>query len=300
MRKRLIRWALLLTAVVAWSASAQELEPRRWSHLPVGSSFSGFGTVYTDKSIRDIPALEIEDADGELYSAVASYVHVFDLFAKTGRIDVNLPYTSARWDGLLSGEPASTRRRGFNDPRLRLSVNLVGSPAQRGDKFIPNYADTIVGAAVEVVVPVGYYNDERLLNISGNRWVVRPQIGVVHTRGKWSAEVTASAFFYEDNDDFFGGRKYEEDNVYAGQLHLIHTFRPGLWASVSGAYGTGGRVKVDGERTGERLKKTLWGLAVGLPIDRRQGVKFAYIRGDTHQDTGSDSNRYLFAYSMMW
>ncbi|MGI9291654.1 MAG: transporter [Gammaproteobacteria bacterium] len=295
-----LRWALLLALFVSLPLCAQELEPRRWSHLPVGSSFAGFGSVYTDGSIRDIPSLEIEDADAEIYSAIASYVHVFDVLGKTGRVDVLLPYSTARWDGLLRGESASTRRRGFNDPRLRFSVNLVGSPAQRGDKFVKNYADTIVGAAVEVVVPAGYYNGDRLLNISGNRWVVRPQFGVVHNRGKWSGELTASAFFYEDNDDFFGGKELEEEPVYAIQGHLIHTFRPGLWASLSGAYGSGGRVKIDGERSGERLKKTLWGLSFGLPIDARQGIKFAYIRGDTHKDTGSDSNRFLFAYSMMW
>jgi len=299
-RRQSIICLLLFGLLGATLSHAQELEPRRWSHLPVGANFMGIGGVYTDGSIKDMPTVQIENADAEIYSGMLSYVRVLDVFGKSGRVDVLLPYSTARWDGQLRGEAASTRRRGFNDPKVRFAVNLIGSPAQRGSEFVRNYSDTIVGAAVEVTVPVGDYNEDRLLNLGSNRWVIKPQFGVVHTWGKWSGEVTASAWLYEDNDKFYRGTKLEQDPVYALQAHLIHTFRPGLWASLSGAYGSGGSKLLDGERTGARVSKSLWALSVGFPIDRRQGVKLAYVRGDTHNDTGTDSNQYLLAYSMMW
>ncbi len=122
-----------------------------------------------------------------------SYVRVFGLFGKSARVDVLAPYSTARWDGKLEGKPASARRRGFNDPKVRFAVNLVGSPAQSGAAFRRFKTNTIVGAAVKVTVPVGENKKDKLLNLGGNRWVVKPQVGIVHNWDKWAAEITGSA-----------------------------------------------------------------------------------------------------------
>jgi hypothetical protein len=183
---------------------------------------------------------------------------------------------------------------------VRFAVNLLGSPAQRGPAFQRYVTNTIVGAAVEITVPVGEYRDDKLINLSDNRWVLKPQFGVVRNWGKWAAELTASAWFYQDNDDFFGGKTLEQDPLYGLQTHLIYTFQPGLWASVSAAYGTGGQTSVDNVDTPDRISKTLFAISAGAPIDRKQGVKATYLRGDTRQKTGSDDNTFLFAYSLMW
>ena len=59
-------------------------------------------------------------------------------------------------------------------------------------------------------------------------------------------EVTGSVYLYSDNDEFWNGNRLETDDVYAVQGHLIHTFRPGLWASLSTAYGSGGEAQING------------------------------------------------------
>jgi len=286
--------------LAAHSVVAQELEPRRWTHLPVGANFISIAGQYNDQKILSEPTLQLQNVRADVYTAAASYVRVFDAFGKSGRIDVLLPYSIGRWDGLLEGEPASTRRSGFNDPHVRFAVNMVGSPAQRGAEFQQYKVNTIVGVAIDITVPVGEYNDARLINLSDNRWVLKPQFGVVHNWEKWAAEVTASAWFYQDNDEFFGGKTLEQDPLYGVQTHLIYTFGPGVWASVSGAYGAGGQTSVDRIDAPDRTDKTLWAISAGLPIDRKQGVKATYLRGDTYRDTGSDSNTLLFAYSLMW
>jgi hypothetical protein len=286
--------------LLANSASAQELEPRRWAHLPVGANFAGVGYVYTDSDINFNPTLEIEDATGEIHTTAISYVRALDVFGKSGRIDVLVPYSNGRWEGLLEGEPASTRRSGFNDPKFRFAVNLLGSPAQRGEAFRQYKVNTIVGAAIEITAPLGDYQDDKLINLGKNRWAIRPQLGIVHNWDKWAAELTTSAWFYTDNDDFSGDMTLEQDPVYALQGHLIYTIRPGLWVSASAAYGGGGQQSIDGTEVGEQIGKYLYAASFGLPVNRKQGVKFSYIRGETTKDTGDDSNRVLMAYSVMW
>jgi len=291
--------ALMLLAVTQ-SAVAQELQPRRWTHLPVGANFFGIGSAYSDKKISVDPAIELEGVEAEVYTTVMRYVRVLDLFGKSGRVDVIVPYSSARWEGELEGQPASTRRRGFGDPSVRLAINLLGSPAQRGEEFRRFKVSTIVGASMELTVPVGDYNRDRLINLGSNRWVVKSQLGVTRTWSNWSAEVTGSAWFYGDNDKFARDSTLERDSLYGVQGHLIYEFKPGLWTSLSAAYGAGGQTKIDGVKSGDRVGKRLLAASFGLPLNSKQGMVLTYLRGDTDKDTGSDDNTYLLAYSIMW
>ena len=166
----------LMLFLSAGLATAQVLEPRRWSHLPVASSFTGFGYSYTDFDIAFDPSLEIENATAEVHTLVFNYLHVIDVFGKSGRIDLLVQHSNGRWEGLLQGEPASTERNGFNDPRLRVAVNLLGSPAQRGSQFQPIANNTILGVALDVTAPLGEYKNDKLINLGTNRWSFRPQL----------------------------------------------------------------------------------------------------------------------------
>ena len=64
---------LLFVALISIGGelSGQELEPRRWSHLPSGINFIGLGTAYTFGDIHFNPVLRIEDA--EVDSAIGSH-----------------------------------------------------------------------------------------------------------------------------------------------------------------------------------------------------------------------------------
>jgi len=301
LRPGLVAAVLMISGLLfAESALAQEVEPRRWTHLPVGANFLGVGYGYSDVDILFSPALQLENVNGKIHSAVVSYVRGLNVFGKTGRVDVLVPYSVGRWDGLLEGQPASTRRSGFNDPRLRFAVNLIGPPAQGGASYRPFNAGTILGVALEVTVPVGEYHEEKLINLGTNRWTFRPQIGVVHSWGKWAAELTGSAFFFTDNDDFYQNTAREQDPLLALQGHLIYTFRPGMWASLSSAYGAGAQSTIDGVGIDDKRGKYLLAASFGYSINRRQGLKFTYLHGTTTENTGSDSDRVILAYSVMW
>jgi hypothetical protein len=142
----------------------------------------GLGFVYTDGDIAFDPVLELEDVTVEQKMAVVSYLRAFDLFNKSARFDVRLPYKDAQWEGRLAGVPGTADRKGPGDPRLRLSVNFIGAPALKGKAYqtfrASNPVNTVVGAALSVTLPFGDYNDERLLNLGQNRLIFRPQLGL--------------------------------------------------------------------------------------------------------------------------
>lgn len=294
----LLLWLCLAAPQSLW---AQDLEPRRWTHLPVGSNYISAFAIDTSADVFLDPVLLIEDGEADFRTAGFSYLHAFDLAGKSARFDVRIPYQRARWSGLLDGEFRTVRRSGFADPRLRLSVNFLGAPALRGEAFrqyrTSRPVHTVAGAALSVTLPLGEYMEDRLLNIGQNRYTIRPQIGAVHIRGPWAFELTGSVFFHTDNDNFRGTRRREQDPLAAVQTHIIHTFRPGLWASLSAGYGWGGESTVDGAPRDDARSDFLSALSIGIPINRTTGIRFSYVRVRTNEDIGSDSDNFAIAIS---
>ena len=305
LQKIVISFVLLLLLQLAAMnvAQAQDLEPRRWSHLPTGLNVIGVGTGWTDGDILFDPVLLIEDATFDLYPLGLGYVRSFGLFGRSSRVDVIVPYASGRWRGLLDGEFTEVQRRGFADPRVRFSINLWGAPALSGKEFIQYKRDhpvtTTIGAGLQIRVPLGEYTQERLINLGQNRWVFKPQLGVLHQRNKWQFELTGSVFLHQTNKEFYKGSELKQDPTLFVQAHAIYTFKPGWWASFSGGYAYGGRAHVD-DVPKSNVRARYIALSFGLPINRHQSMKFTYLTSDTHVPTGNNTDALLAAWSINW
>jgi len=235
---------LLGLGLGATPCHAQDIEPRRWSHLPLDTNFLGVGYAYTSGDIFLNPVLQIEDGKFDMNTYALKYIRSFALFDKSARIDITQNYQSGDWSGLQAGQPISTARDGWADTTVRFAINLLGAPPLAGKEFADYRAhadcETIIGAGLAVDLPTGQYFDDKLINLGNNRFAFRPQLGLVHQRGKWTGELTTSARFFTDNEDFFNGKHLQEDPVYFVQGHLIYNFTPGLWLSASMGYFFGG------------------------------------------------------------
>lgn len=280
---------------------AQDTEPRRWAQIPTGVNFVGLAYSYTDGDIFFDPLLLIEEATFELHGSAFAYIRTLGFMGKSARAEFALPYAAGRWEGILDGEFVSVRRRGPGDARARFSMLLYGGPAETPQEFAKSVkSNTVIGAALAVTIPTGDYNSDRLINLGANRWVIRPQLGVTHTRGKWTGEVTGSVYFYADNNHFWKETRLETDPLFAVQGHLIYTFRPGLWTSISTAYGWGGEATVNGDAKNNPSGNWLTALSFGFPITHKQGIKIAWLRGRTQKPTGADIDSLILAYSVMF
>jgi hypothetical protein len=289
--------------LLAWANAsiAQDLEPRRWSQMPTGLNFVGIGLGHVEGDILFDPVLLIEDAKFDSQAAGLVYVRSFGLAGKSARLDFSLPYRAGRWEGTVDGEFTHIRRRGFADPRVRFSMLLYGGPAQTPAEYAKSKkSNTVVGAAIAVAMPLGDYFDQKLINLGSNRWTVRPQLGVTHTRGKWTGEITGSVFWYSDNDRFWKGNELKTDPLWALQAHVIYSFKPGLWASISTGYGWGGESTINGDAKNNPSGNWLTALSFGFPIDRRQGVKIGLLTGRSQKTTGADIDSLFVAYSVMF
>lgn len=301
-----LKYVLLGTGVMllVMQSVAQELEPRRWSHLPIGVNFAGIGGAYYMADIFVDPVLQLEDVKMEEGTLAVSYLRTFKFFDKSARAEVLQAVNWATWSGLLAGQPAETSRQGLADPRLRLAVNLVGAPPLKGEEFARYRAglkrETIVGMGLVVHFPLGSYQDDKLLNLGANRFTFRPQVGVTHNWGKWSVELTGSLWFYTANDDFVGGHVLEQDPLLTMQAHCVYTFRPGLWLGCGMGYGYGGQSIVDGTRASDLKGNLGYTVGASYSFTRSLGIKFGYTGIRTMESTGLDSHSFVLAMSVMW
>jgi hypothetical protein len=294
-------FAILAFFVWFGQAAAQDLEPRRWTAVPAGVNVVGAGYVGLQGDVLFDPVLKIEGAKVSGHVVGVSYVRSFAIGSKLARFDAVVPWQNMRWSGLLDGAPATAERVGLADPVLRISVLLAGAPASGSKSDENKKSNTIFGVAVAVSVPLGEYKSDKLLNLGQNRYYIRPQLGVLHTRGKWSYELTGSTFIYTDNDDFFGGLKLEQDPLYALQGHVVRVFdKPGYWVALSTGYGWKGDTVVDGVRSDNSQKRWLSSLAFGIPIAKKQGMKFAYLRDRTKTNNGANVDSLAIAWSMIF
>lgn len=288
--------------VVAGGVAANDVEPRRWTPLPIGTTVVGVGVIRGEGDVAFDPLLRLEDATVETTTTEVSVVHAFDLLGQTARFDVRVPQQHAFWEGLLDGAPRTRDVRGLGDPRLRLSVNFIGAPALAASEFQAYRAarpvNTVAGAALAITLPLGQYQDDKLLNLGNNRFAITPQLGVVHSRGPWSYELTGSVSFFTDNSDFLVHQTREQDPLFALQAHVVYAAPSGWWASLGAAYDWGGESAVDRVAKGDYRETFFFGLSAGLSIDRQSSVQVAYVGSRTQTDIGSDTDNIGLGFSI--
>jgi hypothetical protein len=288
----------------ALSVRANDIEPRRWGHLPIGANFLTAGYIHTSADIYIDPVLRIEDVKMDLDTWAAKYIHSFELFGKSSRIDLTQGYQHGSWDGNVDGAPRSIEREGLSDSLVRFAMNLYGAPPLKGKDFAAWSAsqkrETIVGAGVVVQLPTGDYMEDKLINLGSNRYTIRPQFGVTHTRGKWTGELTGEVWFFTDNTQFFNGNKLETAPLYTGQTHLIYTFRPRLWLGGSLGYSTGGESTLNGTSKDDRRKASAWALSLGVPVSRQVNAKVAFLSSRVEDRIGQDTDSFALGVAYNW
>lgn len=293
------RAALGVFVLTAASAHSQDLEPRTYSNAPVGLNFFIVGFAHSEGGLSTDPALPIEDAKLRIDTGVLAYAQSLDLSGKPGKFDVVAPYSDLSGSALVAGDLVTRAVDGFGDPRFRLSVILYGAPALSLQEFAGYKQDTLIGASVQVSVPVGQYDPSRAVNLGTNRWSLKPEVGLSKTLGPLTLELTGSVTFYSTNDDYFGGKTLELDPIYSTQAHVIYSFGRGIWAALNGTYYWGGRTTIDGVSGDTRLGNSRVGATLTLPVNRLHSIKL-YASTGASTRTGTDFDTAGLAWQYRW
>jgi hypothetical protein len=213
-------WILVCAGLVSGAASAQDLEPRAYSNVPVGLNFAVAGYGYMEGEVATDTALPIDDAELDLNTALLAYARSFDWLGRVGKVDLIAPYSWLSGSAQVVGEPLEREVHGFHDPRLRLTWNFYGAPALSMDEWVRRHEDLVIGASFQVQAPVGRYDEDRVVNLGSHRWTFKPELGVSKAWGRVSLELAAAVTLFQDNRDFVGKTR-EQEPLYAFQAHAV-------------------------------------------------------------------------------
>jgi len=267
--------------------AAQDLEPRAYSNSPIGLHFVVVGYAYSMGKFLTDPSLPVENVSIASHVGVLGGATVLDVLGQSAKLELVIPYVSLGAKGQVFGMPHARYIDGFGDPAFRFSMNFIGAPALTAAEFSKYRRNFILGGSIRFTVPLGQYDDTRLVNVGSNRWSLKPEIGFSKAFGSWTVELAPAVTFYTDNGDFFGGRTREQGQLYSAQAHVSYTFTPGFWLGLDAAYFNGGRTTVDDVENNDRLEGTRFGVTLALPVNRYHSIKLYAATGynaDRHHD----------------
>ena len=279
-----VRWVMSVAGVLAVAAAvaplaSQDLEPRAYSNAPTSMNVALISYGYAWGGVEFDPTLPIEDVTASVHRFGAGYYRSFALFGKMASFSLAVPVVDAHLEGLVEGEFATGDFVGFGDPRARLSWLFIGGPALRPAEFAQRPRNPItVGATVATQIPIGEYDNTKLINLGANRWAVKTEVGFSVPLNRLSVEGAAGVWWIADNTDLQGMTK-AQDPVATFQLHVSYTFRPGLWLGANGTFFAGGRSELDGVKRDDELRNSRLGTTLSIPLAPRHAIKLTYVNG---------------------
>jgi hypothetical protein len=303
LRGRIARTVTLLSVaifvLVSTHAHSAELEPRAYSNAPVGLNFLMAGFAHSEGGYSTDPSLPIDDAHLNINTGILAFARSLDVWGKSGKFDVVMPYSKLSGSALVGGLPKERNVSGLNDPRFRFSVNFIGAPALSKQEFAGYQQDLIVGASVQVSAPLGQYDSSKLINLGTNRWYVKPDIGLSKALGAFTLELSAGATFFTKNDNYYGGGTLEQEPLYTTQAHVTYSFGGGVWAALDATYDYGGRTTANGVQNNDEQRNSRFGATLAMPMNRDYSIKL-YASTGVSIRTGSNYNLAGAALQYRW
>lgn len=275
--------AVIVMLALPLPVSAQAPARFYWKNLVGGSAVP---VIYMDMSGNANPLdpahFVIPEASFEASIALGGYAQTFTLFNRSAMAAALLPVGRVSGGGSVLGRDFTQDTNGFGDPTLEFVINLVGPPPieniPQAMRYEPGFSLDLL---VDLVVPIGEYDNDELLNMGQNRWYGRVAAPIVWQIGSWvpgrrtTLEFLPSLWLYDDNDDFVGAQ-LSTDPKFQLEAHLTRDFHEHLWGSLDVNWVAGGKSSLNGVE-GEDLDMVGVGFTLGYHVNDNIQLTAGYL-----------------------
>jgi hypothetical protein len=266
---------------------AQDLTPRAYVITPLRSSAVTLSFIFNDGELLFEGTVPITGATGRLSVPAVSLYRSFSFFGRSANVAATLPYGVGTFKGTVAEAEIEAYRSGLLDSVFRLSVNLVGAPAMELAEMRSWQQKHLLGASLKIVAPTGQYDPTKLINLGGNRWAIKPELGYSWRWGHWVLDAYASIWFFTRNPEFFSRNQYvpgtqaqTQDPIAAFETHLSYDVRPRFWVSFDANFWRGGRTSLNGVENPATLQQSSRiGVTASFPLTKHQALKLGYADG---------------------
>ncbi|MEH6592543.1 MAG: transporter [Halioglobus sp.] len=287
------------------SVSAQVPARFYWKSLDGGSAVP---VIYMDMSGNSNPLdpshFVVPESSFEASVALGGYAKAFSLFDRSALVAALLPVGRISGGGSLFGRDFNQNTNGFGDPTLEFVINVLGPPSIKNIpeamRYEPGFS---VDLLVDLIVPIGEYDNEEVLNMGQNRWYGRIGAPVVWQIGSWvpgrrtTLELLPSAWVFGDNDDFVG-HTLSTDPKFQLEAHLTRDFHKDLWGSIDINWMRGGKSSLDGLE-GDDLDMVGLGFTLGYQFSDNVQLTAGYL-ASVNDDGPTDLQMDVFKVSLVF
>ena len=205
------------------------------------------------------------------------------------------------------GSSFSESSSGFGDPSVAFVTNLIGTPRLKSTVDLLNYEPGFsMDLALLVSVPIGVYENDKLVNLGLNRWFGRIALPLKYHFGVFSPgymssfEITPSVYLFGDNDDFNGGHTLKNEPIWQIESHLTHDFSRKFFGSIDLLYQNGFQSEVDGTEFGEKLEIGSLGFSMNYEIQDNIMIRTSYnsnVFGDDNLKTSVIRLQFVYSWN---
>jgi hypothetical protein len=282
--------ASLTSLAVATGAplGAQDLTPRAYVITPLGTGVVNLSYIYNDGELLFDGTVPITGATGRLSVPAVSLYHSLSFFGRSANVSATLPYGVGTFKGRVVEAEVEAYRSGLLDSVFRFAVNLKGAPAMELPEMRQWRQTHLLGASLKIVAPTGQYDPTKLINLGGNRWAIKPELGYSLRFGRnFIVDAYAAVWLFTRNPEFFSRNQYfpgtqdqTQDPIFAFETHISYDVRPRLWISLDGNFWSGGRTSLNGVENPATLQRSSrLGVTASIPLTRHQSIKVGFADG---------------------
>ena len=233
----------------------------------------------------------VPGADFQAAMSMAGYAKFLPVLKRSAMVSVLVPMGRISGNMNLNGLDYSSTARGFGDPMVQFTINIIGPKAIMNIpdmlRYKPRFSVDVVGS---LAVPIGEYDNTSPINIGQNRWYGRIGTPVVWQIGPWvpgkrtTLEFLPAIWLFSDNNDFVGV-KMETEPLYQLEAHLTRDFMERLWGSFDVISYSGGKATIDGVE-GSKMSNIGMGGTLGYHVNDNLQLTVSY--SSTVKDTDAE------------
>jgi hypothetical protein len=313
----------LAVPMICGPANAQDDGARTYWKGRAGTNV--VSVQYLDMNLQASDVLQFDPshyiypaADAEASIFVLSWARHMTLFNRPsvlsanligGSVDVEFDTTITPPEflppGVVPGFSFSQSASGYGDPSVQLDVNLFGTPPINAIFDYLNYEPTwTLDAAFMLGVPLGQYDDDKVVNLGLNRFYGRLAFPIkyhfrVFTAGYMSSiEVVPSVWLFAENDDFLG-QTLENDPMWQVEAHWTHDFTRHFFGSLDLLYRNGFQSEINGLDLGSDIEIGNLGFTLNFSVTDNVTIRTSFssnVFGDSDIETSMIRLQFIYAW----
>jgi hypothetical protein len=278
---------------------AQDLEARSYSVVPKGMHAAALAYTFSKGDVVADFTSPVQDLKVTTSIISLAYVQTFVMFNKLARIQVLPSYGFLNGTAKVYGDDTSGTRAGLLDTKIKLGLNLLGSPVLSPKEFRLFQEHTVLGASVVISAPTGQYFPEKLINLGANRWGIKPEVGFSHREGRLYYEMYTGVWFFTGNSEFLKSQQLDQKPLFAFQAHIDYVFQSKMWLALDGGFAVGGSTTLNNIERNDMQQNWRIGGTFSVPFDAHQSLK-AMLNTGVATRAGQNYTAITLVYQYIW